>query len=177
MNLDAAEGLSLSDPGSSRMIPLTVIGIASRYPGADRIIPQKTYRPSTQSDHRRYAEEVVRQEPIVFYGSNGETCGIRLSDALSSRFRDLVGRNDPMFQDRGPSVAIGLMVRCSSIISDPFCLRCSLSHCLLPRPYSGQAMLLGVDKYQPAILGALRSPSHVQNLRRMLRRQSNGLSR
>ncbi|KAI0825850.1 hypothetical protein BC629DRAFT_1269922, partial [Irpex lacteus] len=73
------------------------------------IIPQKLYRPNTQSDRRRYVEEVELEQPIMFYSANGETCGIRCTDALSSRFAGLHGRDDPMFEQRGPSVSIRLM--------------------------------------------------------------------
>ncbi|KAI0084461.1 hypothetical protein BDY19DRAFT_987506 [Irpex rosettiformis] len=97
-----------SSPGALTNLQ-TVFEIASRYPGADNLLEQKVYRPNTQSDRRRYVEEVVLEQPIMFFASNGETCGIRCVDALSSRFAGLQGRDDSMFEQRGPSVSIRLM--------------------------------------------------------------------
>ncbi|KAI0084203.1 hypothetical protein BDY19DRAFT_552643 [Irpex rosettiformis] len=45
----------------------------------------------------------------MFYALSNETCGIRCTDALSDRFSGLRDCDDPMFQDRGPSVSIRLM--------------------------------------------------------------------
>ncbi|KAI0705175.1 hypothetical protein BC835DRAFT_1261400 [Cytidiella melzeri] len=87
----------------------TVIDLAARFPHFNRIIPQRLYRPNTQSDRRRYVEDVILERPIMFYSLGGETCGIRCTDALNSRFSGLHGRDDPMFEHRGPSVSIRLM--------------------------------------------------------------------
>ncbi len=93
----------------------SLLGIISRFPDAGHIIPQKRYRPNTQSDRRRYVDEIILEPPIVFYAAHGDTtCGIRCSDALSSRFSALHGRDDPMFVQHGPSVSIRIMVRVSA---------------------------------------------------------------
>ncbi|KAI0343081.1 hypothetical protein BDW22DRAFT_1308064, partial [Trametopsis cervina] len=77
--------------------------------GYGQIVPQRTYRPNTQSDRRRYVEEVNLEEPIMFYSLHGDTCGIPCVDALNSKFSNLHGRDDPMFVQRGPSVSIRLV--------------------------------------------------------------------
>lgn len=68
------------------------------------------YRPHTTSDRRRYVEEVRLEAPIVFELQNPQQSGISLRDALTSRFMRLVGRDDLMFEQRGPSVSIRLEV-------------------------------------------------------------------
>ena len=88
----------------------TVLEIASCFPDWQNIIPQCLYKSHTSSDRRRYVEEVVLEAPIMFYTVEGDACGIRCTDALSSRFSDLYGRDDMIFQTQGPSVSIRLMV-------------------------------------------------------------------
>ncbi|KAI0077715.1 hypothetical protein K474DRAFT_1595420 [Panus rudis PR-1116 ss-1] len=85
----------------------TVYDIARQFPNANSLIPQRTYRPNTQSDRRRYVEEVALEPPIMFFVSSPENyCGIPCRDALNNRFIRLSGRDDPMFINRGPSVSI-----------------------------------------------------------------------
>lgn len=84
----------------------TVLDIASRWPGAQYIVPQRWYRPNTQSDRRRYVEEVELEGPIMFYMQHPDSLGISCQDAINSRFSRLYGRDDQMFRDRGPSVSI-----------------------------------------------------------------------
>ena len=136
----------------------TVWDIACRFPGADNIIKQRPYRPNTQSDRRRYVEEVDLERPIMFLAANGETCGIRCSDAMSSRFSSLYGRDDPMFENRGPSVSIRLMVRRSFIYT-------YIS--LILMIISGRAMLPGAARSQPATSGVPHSPSPAPNWPKM----------
>lgn len=84
---------------------------------AGDLVPQPTYRPHTQSDRRRYVEQVDLEAPILFFSR--DTMGIPLADAISSRFMHLQGRDDPMFKERGPSVSIRLNVStsCLSLMS------------------------------------------------------------
>ncbi|GBE86470.1 hypothetical protein SCP_0903490 [Sparassis crispa] len=91
--------------------PQTVPDIAARYASSHDgpLVPQRTYRPHTQSDRRRYVEEVKLEEPIMFFTTDPAVCGIPLCDALTSKFMRLVGRDDLMFVNRGPSVSIRLM--------------------------------------------------------------------
>ncbi|KAI0736445.1 hypothetical protein C8Q72DRAFT_872257 [Fomitopsis betulina] len=65
------------------------------------LVPQKTYRPNTQSERRRYVDEVQLEPPIMFYMQNPSRWGISLQDALHG--------DDLMFEQRAPSVSIRLM--------------------------------------------------------------------
>ncbi|KAJ3526213.1 hypothetical protein NM688_g8286 [Phlebia brevispora] len=88
----------------------TVLDIAASFPQVyQSMIPQRTYRPHTQSDRRRYVEEVELEAPIMFYMSHPDRLGIPCRDALNCRFAQLAGRDDQMFINRGPSVSIRLM--------------------------------------------------------------------
>ncbi|KAL0571281.1 hypothetical protein V5O48_010686, partial [Marasmius crinis-equi] len=71
-------------------------------------VPQMMYKPHTNSDRRRYVEEVELDPPIYFWAENPTECGISLADALHSRVRRLSGREDTVFEGRGPSVSIRL---------------------------------------------------------------------
>jgi hypothetical protein len=92
----------------ARTVP-TVQELAAKFPHAEHIVPQRTYKPHTQSDRRRYVEEVNLEEPIMFYMANPDECGIPCRDALNCRFARLCGRDDQMFVQRGPSVSIRIM--------------------------------------------------------------------
>ncbi|KAI0334506.1 hypothetical protein GY45DRAFT_1242225 [Cubamyces sp. BRFM 1775] len=78
------------------------------YPILSEIVPQLDYKPHTQSDRRRYVEQVDLEAPILFWIHSPEGLGIPLKDAITSRFVKLQGRDDPMFEGRGPSVSIRL---------------------------------------------------------------------
>ncbi|KAF4570015.1 hypothetical protein EYR40_009000 [Pleurotus pulmonarius] len=71
------------------------------------MVPQLMYRPHTNSDRRRYVEDVKLEGPMYFYMEHG-VCGISLSDALHCRVRKLRGRDETVFEGRGPSVSIRL---------------------------------------------------------------------
>lgn len=91
--------------------PNPVWDIVFAHPSSGRlgpIIPQKIYRPHTISDRKRYVEEVVLEEPIMFVMRDPSEFGIPLTDALSGRYMRLLDRDDPMFEQRGPSVSIRL---------------------------------------------------------------------
>ncbi|KAI0270123.1 hypothetical protein BGY98DRAFT_1011770 [Russula aff. rugulosa BPL654] len=72
------------------------------------MVPQKRFKPPTSSDRRRYVEEVQLEPSICFYMSKPDEEGITLRDALHGRFARLVGRDEPMFQERGPSLSVRL---------------------------------------------------------------------
>lgn len=74
------------------------------------MVPQKRYKPHTSSDRRRYVDEVNLEPSIDFYMSHSDELGIPLKDALHGRFAKLVGRDEPMFQDRGPSMSVRINV-------------------------------------------------------------------
>ncbi|KAI0820365.1 hypothetical protein BC628DRAFT_1330692 [Trametes gibbosa] len=90
--------------------PQKVLPLAQMYghPSGGELVPQPDYRPHTQSDRRRYVEQVELDPPILFFTQNPLAMGIPLGDAISSRFMQLVDRDDPMLKDRGPSVSIRL---------------------------------------------------------------------
>ncbi|KAJ7050516.1 hypothetical protein C8F01DRAFT_684005 [Mycena amicta] len=71
-------------------------------------VPQLMYKPHTNSDRRRYVEEVDLEAPIHFWVETPSECGIPLLDALHSRVRRLLKRDETVFEGRGPSVSIRL---------------------------------------------------------------------
>ncbi|KAG7443628.1 uncharacterized protein BT62DRAFT_878195, partial [Guyanagaster necrorhizus] len=77
-----------------------------RSPAGHLFVPQLMYKPHTSSDRRRYVEEVNLDPPIYFWVQDPSECGLPLSDALHSRVRRLIDRDEPMFKDRGPSVSV-----------------------------------------------------------------------
>ncbi len=99
-------------PRAPHAVHPTVAELAGPFPGvAQNLIPQRVYRPHTQSDRRRYVEEVDLEAPIMFYLTHPDGLGISCRDALNCKFARLAGRDDQMFIQRGPSVSIRLMVR------------------------------------------------------------------
>lgn len=115
-SISGFEDMSLASAVDPNFPPFTqvtqhasVYDIARLYPDSNRLVPQRTYRPNTQSDRRRYVEEVQLEEPIMFFVSNPDGLGISCRDALNSRFIRLRGRDDQMFINRGPSVSIRVM--------------------------------------------------------------------
>lgn len=97
-----------TSPTNINNIQVTVWDLAQPYPSRGIPVPQKMYKPHTQSDRRRYVEEVELEPPIMFYLQGPAECGIPLRDALTGKYIKLVGRDDPMFRERGPSVSIRL---------------------------------------------------------------------
>jgi hypothetical protein len=74
------------------------------------MVPQKQYKPHTSSDRRRYVDEVNLEQPIHFYMQKPDEEGILVKDAMHGRFAPLVSRDEPMFQERGPSISIRINV-------------------------------------------------------------------
>ncbi|KAF9453599.1 hypothetical protein P691DRAFT_658147 [Macrolepiota fuliginosa MF-IS2] len=71
-------------------------------------VPQHMYKPHTNSDRKRYVEEIELDAPIFFWMTGPDECGISLTDALHSRTKRLRDRDLPVFEGRGPSVSIRL---------------------------------------------------------------------
>ena len=95
---------------SANNAQLTVWDLAQAYPTSGGVpIPQKVYKPHTQDDRRRYVE-VELGPPIMFYLQGPAECGIPLRDALIGKCIRLVGPDDEMFRERGPSVSLRLKV-------------------------------------------------------------------
>lgn len=78
--------------------------------GVGDFVPQQMYRPHTNSDRRRYVEEVHLEQPIYFWMENPVECGIPLIDALQSRVRRLQNRDETVFAGRGPSISVRIQV-------------------------------------------------------------------
>ena len=96
---------------SANNAQLTVWDLARAYPTSGGVpVPQKVYKPHTQEDRRRYVEEVELGPPIMFYLQGPAECGIPLRDALIGKYIRLVGPDDEMFRERGPSVSLRLKV-------------------------------------------------------------------
>ncbi|KAK0434520.1 uncharacterized protein EV420DRAFT_398780 [Desarmillaria tabescens] len=77
-----------------------------RSPAGYPFVPQIMYKPHTSSDRHRYVEEVNLDPPIYFWVQDPSECGLALPDALHSRVRRLIDRDEPMFKDRGPSISV-----------------------------------------------------------------------
>lgn len=127
------------------------------------------YKPHTNSDRRRYVEEVDLEAPIHFWVENPSECGIPLSDALHSRVKRLLKRDETVFEGRGPSVSIRLEVFASS-------LRWNTGLMSVPPP-SGLAIASGVDKFLPKTSAALRAPSPGPSWQKMSQNVYNALFR
>jgi hypothetical protein len=98
-----------TSPTSTNNVQPNVWDLARAHPASRGIpVPQKMYKPHTQSDRRRYVEEVELEPPIMFFLQGPAECGIPLRDALTGKYIRLVGRDDAMFRERGPSVSIRL---------------------------------------------------------------------
>lgn len=68
------------------------------------------YKPHTTSDRKRYVEDILLEAPIYFIVEHSDQYGISLQDALHSRVKNLVNREQVVFEGRGPSVSIRLEV-------------------------------------------------------------------
>ena len=78
------------------------------------MVPQKRYKPHTSSDRRRYVDEVNLEPSIGFFMQKPDEAGIPLKDAMHGRFARLVARDEPMFQERGPSISVRIDVSLAS---------------------------------------------------------------
>ncbi|KAG9312928.1 hypothetical protein JVU11DRAFT_6362 [Chiua virens] len=74
--------------------------------GTDEFVPQTLYKPFTEADKERYLERVLLFPPIIFMTREPSEWGISLEDALNGRNSYLVGKDDAVLQDCGPSVSI-----------------------------------------------------------------------
>ncbi len=109
-------GFVPKDPFASHQRDVLELAQTAGHPWGGPLVPQKTYRPHTLSDRRRYVEEVHLEAPIMFFTHNPTGCGIPLKDAFASKFSTLLDRDDSMFEGRGPSVSIRLNVGSLSLL-------------------------------------------------------------
>ncbi|KAI0060977.1 hypothetical protein BV25DRAFT_818109 [Artomyces pyxidatus] len=103
------DALMSSGPSSARARAVSINDLPplSAHPRGP-MVPQKRYKPHTSSDRRRYVDEVHLEPSIHFFMQKPEEQGISLADAMHNRFARLVGRDEPMFIDRGPSISVRL---------------------------------------------------------------------
>jgi nitrogen fixation protein len=78
--------------------------------GTTVYIPQSIYQPYTEADRVRYIEKADLKEPIIFKTAHPDQWGIALEDALRAKMKDLLDKDDNMFENCGPSVSIRLQV-------------------------------------------------------------------
>ena len=109
------------------------------------------YKPHTTSDRKRYVEDVLLEAPIYFFVEHSGQCGIPLHDALHSRVKNLVNREQVVFEGRGPSVSIRLEV--SQYTTPVF-----FPHHLTYDYFSGQVIDSGADRSRQRTSVALLVP-------------------
>ncbi|EGN96574.1 hypothetical protein SERLA73DRAFT_58553 [Serpula lacrymans var. lacrymans S7.3] len=80
--------------------------------GISIFIPQPIYKPHTQADQDRYIKHASLFEPIIFMVENPYEWGISLDDALRQRTKHLLGKDELMFENCGPSVSIRIQWPC-----------------------------------------------------------------
>lgn len=71
-------------------------------------IPQTIYQPYTEADRVLYIEKADLKEPIIFKTAHPDQWGVSLDDALRAKLKDLLDKDDNMFENCGPSVSIRL---------------------------------------------------------------------
>jgi nitrogen fixation protein len=76
--------------------------------GTTVYIPQSIYQPYTEADRVRYIEKADLKEPIIFKTTHPDQWGIPLDDALRAKMKNLLDKDDSMFENCGPSVSIRL---------------------------------------------------------------------
>lgn len=78
--------------------------------GTNKFVPQRLYRPFTETDKERYLERVSLSAPIIFVTKGLLEWGISLQDVRNGKTHGLVNKNDPVLQHCGPSVTIRINV-------------------------------------------------------------------
>jgi len=76
------------------------------------MVPQRRYKPNSSSDRRRYVDDVDLDPSIYFHMQKPDEEGIPLNDAMHSRSARLILRDEPIFQERGPSISVRINVSC-----------------------------------------------------------------
>ncbi|KAH7929126.1 hypothetical protein BV22DRAFT_1003454 [Leucogyrophana mollusca] len=69
-------------------------------------VPQTVYQPHTRIDRERYTNRASLSPPIIFFAEDPYEWGVPLEDALRGHLKRVIGREEPMFEDCGPSVSI-----------------------------------------------------------------------
>lgn len=79
----------------------------ARRPGSQlQLVPHRQYPPPHSKTKGQYVDDATLQSPILFDLIGGTQRGIAVKDAMNKRYHNLVGRDDPMFEESGSSVAL-----------------------------------------------------------------------
>jgi hypothetical protein len=78
-------------------------------------VPHRPYPPPHSKTKGQYVDDATLQPPILFDLIGSTQHGIAVKDAMNKRYHNLVGRDDPMFEESGSSVALRFEV--SSFVS------------------------------------------------------------
>ena len=69
-------------------------------------VPHRQYPPPHSKTKGQYVDDATLQPPILFDLTGSTQRGIAVKDAMNKRYHSLVGRDDPMFEESGSSVAL-----------------------------------------------------------------------
>ena len=80
---------------------------SSRRSGSQlQLVPHRQYPPPHSKTKGQYVDDATLQQPILFDLIGSTQRGIAVKDAMNKRYHNLVGRDDPMFEESGSSVAL-----------------------------------------------------------------------
>jgi len=71
-----------------------------------QLVPHRPYPPPHSKTKGQYVDDATLQTPILFDLIGNNQRGIAVKDAMNKRYHSLVGRDDPMFEESGSSVAL-----------------------------------------------------------------------
>ena len=71
-----------------------------------QLVPHRPYPPPHSKTKGQYVDDATLQPPILFDLIGSAQRGIAAKDAMNKRYHNLVGRDDPMFEESGSSVAL-----------------------------------------------------------------------
>ncbi|KAF9644046.1 hypothetical protein BDM02DRAFT_3122524 [Thelephora ganbajun] len=71
-----------------------------------QLVPHRQYPPPHSKTKGQYVDDATLQPPILFDLIGSTQRGIAVKDAMNKRYHNLVGRDDPMFEESGSSVAL-----------------------------------------------------------------------
>ena len=82
-----------------------------------QLVPHRQYPPPHSKTKGQYVDDATLQAPILFDLIGNTQRGIAVKDAMNKRYHNLVGRDDPMFEESGSSVALRFEVSLSASLS------------------------------------------------------------
>ena len=112
---------------------------APRRSGTMQLVPHRPYPPPHSKTKGQYVDDATLQQPILFDLIGSSQRGVAAKDAVNKRYHNLVGRDDPMFEESGSSVALRFEV--SLLLLRPAFVASA------DRFDSGPATSLGVARY------------------------------